>query len=153
MNDKERKHLSKYLSLHLRHRPDRLNLTLEPGGWVLVHDLLNACHQDGKSITTEQLDEIVSQCDKQRFAFNDARDKIRANQGHSVEVDLQLTPVTPPPLLYHGTSTDHLASILKQGIQRLKTPRAFVQRYGDRNASRHASWKGDRSFDHNGDHA
>src|SRR5436190_19299811 len=89
---------SKYLSKHLRHRPDRLGLTLAPGGWVEVSDLLAACATHGMKITREELEEVVAQNNKQRFAFDETGTLIRANQGHSVDIDLQLEPVEPPEL-------------------------------------------------------
>ena len=85
------------LSKHLRHEPRRLGLTLEEGGWVTVEALLAGCSRAGMPLTRSELEEVVAQNDKRRFAFEDTGLKIRANQGHSVEVDLQLTPVVPPP--------------------------------------------------------
>jgi putative RNA 2'-phosphotransferase len=119
MNDQTRVRLSKYLSRHLRHAPEDLGLTLQAGGWVDVDQLLAACQRDGKRITQEDLVEIVQKCDKQRFAFDETNTRIRANQGHSTEVDLQLEPQTPPDILYHGTSSNVLSAILKTGIARM----------------------------------
>src|SRR6267142_1982523 len=90
--------ISKYLSKHLRHQPERLGLRLDEGGWVNVTDLLNACARNHFPITRKELDEVVASNDKQRFSFDDDGTRIRANQGHSVEVDLQLEPVEPPAL-------------------------------------------------------
>lgn len=112
MNARERIRLSKFLSRHLRHAPEDIGLTLEEGGWVDVEDLLAACASARVHVTREQLNLVVARCEKQRFAFDDTGTRIRANQGHSVEVDLQLTPATPPDILYHGTATRNLASIL-----------------------------------------
>ncbi len=86
--------ISKYLSLHLRHQPEKLGLTLEPGGWVAVDDLLVACSAHRFPITRAALEEVVAGNDKQRFAFDQTGKKIRASQGHSVAVDLQLEPAT-----------------------------------------------------------
>jgi putative RNA 2'-phosphotransferase len=119
MNDRERIRLSKYLSRHLRHAPEDLGLTLQEGGWVPVADLLAACADARVPISREQLNVIVARCEKQRFAFDDTGTRIRANQGHSVEVDLQLAPATPPDILYHGTATRNLDSILATGLQRM----------------------------------
>lgn len=108
--------ISKYLSKHLRHEPERLGLTLGPGGWVAVDDLLAACNRAGVTLGRAALDEIVERNSKRRFAFDPTGTLIRAQQGHSVEVDLQLEPETPPPTLYHGTPVDNVESILRDGL-------------------------------------
>src|SRR5271157_1542776 len=82
--------ISKYLSKYLRHAPHELGLTLQPGGWVPVDDLLAAAEKNGFPITYDDLVECVETNDKQRFAIDVTGELIRANQGHSVEVDLQL---------------------------------------------------------------
>ena len=111
--------LSKYLSRILRHQPQEAGLTLEPGGWVDVLSLIaNAKKYNNVRITRQALEEVVHNNDKQRFAFNATGDKIRANQGHSVEIDLQLQPVVPPAELYHGTAKSSLGPILREGIQK-----------------------------------
>jgi putative RNA 2'-phosphotransferase len=88
--------ISKYLAKHLRHAPEALGLTLQPGGWVPGDDLLAASEQTGFTISYDELIECVESNDKKRFSFDDAGDLIRANQGHSVEVDLQLEVKEPP---------------------------------------------------------
>ena len=95
---------SKWLSKHLRHSPQKVGLTLEEGGWVAVADLLRAANDNYMSLTFSQLQEVVKSNDKQRFSFDSTGQKIRANQGHSIEVDLQLQTQTPPDILYHGTA-------------------------------------------------
>jgi putative RNA 2'-phosphotransferase len=105
--------VSKYLSRHLRHQPERLGLTLEPGGWVRVDELLRAA-----SITRDELEEVVARNDKQRFSFDETGARIRANQGHSVEVDLGLQPADPPAVLFHGTAERNLPSIRQHGLER-----------------------------------
>ena len=90
--------VSKYLSKHLRHEPERLGLALAPGGWVPVADLLAACAADQFPISREELLEVVTQNDKRRFAFDPTGTLIRANQGHSTSVDLRLEPAEPPAL-------------------------------------------------------
>jgi putative RNA 2'-phosphotransferase len=107
---------SKWLSKHLRHQPERIGITLEEGGWIEVEILLKAAHRYSMMITREQLDEIVLKNDKQRFSFDESGLKIRANQGHSVEVDLQLDPQTPPDVLLHGTGKQNHDSILRDGL-------------------------------------
>jgi hypothetical protein len=95
--------VSKYLAKYLRHAPQELGLTLQPGGWVPVDDLLTAAEQNGFPISYDELVDCVETNDKQRFAFDMSGELIRANQGHSVEVDLQLEEREPPEVLYHGT--------------------------------------------------
>ena len=111
--------ISKFLSYHLRHRPDLLGLELAPGGWVEVEKLLQAAKQRKFPITLAELRQIVKENDKQRFSFSEDGNLIRANQGHSIRVDLQLKPVTPPNVLYHGTYRQAVASIQKQGLKKM----------------------------------
>jgi putative RNA 2'-phosphotransferase len=119
MNGQRRVHVSKYLSLHLRHHPERLGLTLEPGGWVSVAEFLAACARQNFPLSREELDEVVATSDKKRFAFDEARTSIRANQGHSTAVDLQLEPATPPDVLYHGTAECFLEAIQRDGLLKM----------------------------------
>ena len=116
INDQRLVRLSKYLSKHLRHQPQRLGLVLLPGGWVAVDDLLAACARNQMPISRAQLDEVVARNDKQRFAFDASGTMIRANQGHSVEVDLGLDPAEPPPVLYHGTGERSANAIMRSGL-------------------------------------
>jgi putative RNA 2'-phosphotransferase len=109
---------SKYLSRHLRHDPARLGLTLEPGGWVAVDALLRACADHSFALTREELEEVVRRNDKRRFSFDASGTRIRANQGHSVEIDLGLEPVAPPEVLYHGTGIGSVDSIMRGGLER-----------------------------------
>jgi putative RNA 2'-phosphotransferase len=111
--------ISKYLSKHLRHEPERLGLTLAPGGWVPVDELLAACARNHFPVTREQLHEVVAQNDKQRFAFDPTGTLIRANQGHSAAVDLQLVPTTPPPVLYHGTAQQNVDGVRRDGLRKM----------------------------------
>jgi putative RNA 2'-phosphotransferase len=112
--------VSKFLSKHLRHAPEALGLTLEPGGWVSVDELLRASERAGFAIAYDELLACVETSDKQRFAFDDTGDRIRANQGHSVAVDLQLDAKQPPDVLYHGTVERFLAAILAEGLKKGK---------------------------------
>ncbi|MGW0332386.1 RNA 2'-phosphotransferase [Streptomyces sp. NPDC003011] len=107
--------VSKYLSKHLRHQPERIGLTLDEGGWVEIDTLIDAAATHGFRFTREELDHVVAANDKQRFAIDGTR--IRASQGHSVEVDLGLAPATPPPYLYHGTVDRHLDAIRAEGLR------------------------------------
>src|SRR4051812_43163854 len=113
MNDKQRTRASKVLSKHLRHDPCGLGLTLETGGWVSVDALLDGCGRAGMPLSRDELAEIVAGNDKQRFAFDETRTRIRANQGHSVEVDLRLEPTEPPAVLFHGTGADTVPVVLR----------------------------------------
>ncbi|HKT38938.1 MAG TPA: RNA 2'-phosphotransferase [Ktedonobacterales bacterium] len=120
MEEKRLVKLSKYLSRHLRHQPEALGLTLDPGGWVAVDALLVAMRRNGVAISRADLEEIVARNNKQRFAFDESGQRIRANQGHSVLVDLQLTPLPPPDALYHGTSRDVIGAILRDGLRKMR---------------------------------
>ncbi|MCI0489589.1 MAG: RNA 2'-phosphotransferase [Blastocatellia bacterium] len=112
--------VSKYLSKHLRHQPKRLGLALAPGGWVEVAELLAACARSGFSISREELDEVVARNDKKRFSFDQTGVMIRANQGHSVDIDLQLAPSLPPEVLYHGTGHKNVEVILREGLRKMR---------------------------------
>jgi len=109
--------VSRYLSRHLRHDPGRLGLELDPGGWVGVDELLAACAARGFALSRTELEEVVARNDKSRFALDAGARRIRASQGHSVPVDLGLAPVTPPPRLFHGTSTGRVEAILRDGLR------------------------------------
>jgi putative RNA 2'-phosphotransferase len=111
--------ISKYLSKHLRHQPERLGLELLPGGWVDVDTLLLAASQDGFEISLSDLHQVVLTNDKQRFAFDFSGLLIRANQGHSITVDLQLPVRIPPALLYHGTYSKAVENILATGLNKM----------------------------------
>ncbi len=112
--------ISKFLSKHLRHAPEDIDIRLEAGGWVNVDTLLEACAKHGMRISRETLNQVVSDNSKQRFGFDETGTRIRANQGHSTNVDLEFKALTPPETLYHGTATRFLPSILETGIQRMK---------------------------------
>ena len=112
--------VSRYLSKYLRHTPQELGLTLQPGGWVPMDDLLAAAEKNGFPISYDELVDCVETNDKQRFAFDVSGELIRANQGHSVEVDLQLEEREPPETLYHGTVERFPPSILQEGLVRGK---------------------------------
>lgn len=112
--------VSKFLSLVLRHQPQRAGLVLDEAGWVAVDDLLAGCARCGVVLDREGLEQIVRESDKQRFALSEDGQRIRANQGHSVKVSLGLEPVTPPAVLYHGTVDRFVASIRAEGLRRGK---------------------------------
>ncbi|MES2597575.1 MAG: RNA 2'-phosphotransferase [Verrucomicrobiota bacterium] len=111
---------SKFLSLVLRHQPHSAYVTLDPAGWVDVSALLAGCVRAGKRLSREDLNHIVTTNAKKRFEFSEDGTRIRASQGHSVEVDLDYTPQTPPVVLYHGTATRFLDSIRTQGLLKMQ---------------------------------
>ena len=120
MTDKEIIRTSKFLSLVLRHQPERVGLKLDSAGWTTVTELLEAVNRHGVALTLEQLKHIVATSNKKRFAFNDEGTRIRASQGHSIDVDLQYAPQVPPELLYHGTATRFLDSIREKGLLKME---------------------------------
>jgi len=120
MTEKEIIKTSKFLSLILRHEPERAGLKLGDAGWVGVDELLQAVNSHGVTLTLDQLKHIVATSDKKRFAFSDDGQRIRASQGHSIEVDLQYPPQIPPEVLYHGTAERFLDSIRQQGLQKME---------------------------------
>lgn len=119
MTDKETIRTSKFLSLILRHEPAKVGLRLGEAGWVAVSELLAAVNRHGAPLTLEQLKHIVATSDKKRFAFSEDGQRIRASQGHSVDVDLQYPPQQPPEILYHGTASRFLEGIRKDGLQKM----------------------------------
>jgi putative RNA 2'-phosphotransferase len=114
--EKNIKSTSKFLSLVLRHKPEEIGLLLDENGWVSVNELIQKMNAKGNDIDIDLLNEIAETNDKKRFAFNDDKTKIRASQGHSIEIDLALEPSVPPNILYHGTATRFVKSILKEGL-------------------------------------
>lgn len=107
--------VSKYLSKHLRHQPEQIRLVLDEGGWVAIDTLIAAAAAHGFPFTRDELDHVVATNDKRRFAVEGTR--IRASQGHSVQVDLGLPTATPPAYLYHGTVARALDAIRAQGLK------------------------------------
>ncbi|XOV66507.1 MAG: RNA 2'-phosphotransferase [Fluviicola sp.] len=112
----DHKHISKFLSFVLRHKPEEIGIELTEDGWVHTRTLLDAMNRNGKSITIETLEAVVATNSKKRFAFNEDKTMIRANQGHSVKVELGYTEQSPPEMLYHGTATKNLESIAEKGL-------------------------------------
>jgi putative RNA 2'-phosphotransferase len=110
--------ISKFLSLILRHKPEEIGLVLDENGWAELAELVRLSNQYGKRLTRQLVEEVVARNEKQRFTISPDGAKIRANQGHSVEVDLGLAPVEPPELLFHGTVERFLDSIRLQGLRR-----------------------------------
>ena len=109
--------LSKFISLVLRHKPDAAGITLDEHGWANVDELLAGVNHSGRKINMEILEEIVKTDSKQRYSFNQDKTKIRANQGHSLSVDLGFREQEPPEFLYHGTASRFVGAILAEGLK------------------------------------
>lgn len=116
--------LSKFVSYILRHNPASINIELDSRGYANVDALIEGIRKKGYDINKEILESIVQNDEKQRYAFNEDKSKINANYGHSIDVKLDLKTANPPEILYHGTSKDFVANILKEGIK--KQNRQFV---------------------------
>ncbi|MEO0470420.1 MAG: RNA 2'-phosphotransferase [Bacteroidota bacterium] len=110
---------SRFLSLVLRHKPETINLQLDPQGWVDVDVLLGKLAAAGRATTREELNEIVRTNNKKRFAFSEDRTKIRASQGHSVTVELGYEAIEPPELLYHGSAKQYIDLIRQEGLKKM----------------------------------
>jgi putative RNA 2'-phosphotransferase len=108
---------SKFLSYVLRHNPTAIGLEPDPGGWAEVAELIRRAAEAGVQLDADRIKAVVRTSDKQRFRLSEDGTRIRANYGHSFDVDLGLEPVAPPERLYHGTATRFLESILEHGIQ------------------------------------
>ncbi|WP_284462644.1 RNA 2'-phosphotransferase [Chryseobacterium sp.] len=119
MNEIEIKKISKFLSLILRHQPESIGLNLDENGWADVEELRTKSAKKRMHFTLEELDEVVETNNKKRFAFNDDKTKIRASQGHSIDIDLALEALQPPEFLYHGTAETNISSILEKGIEKI----------------------------------
>ncbi len=112
------KKTSVFISLILRHKPDVIGISLDEHGWANVWELINGINKTGKySIDMPMLEEIVRTDNKQRYSFNEDRSKIRANQGHSINVDVELKEAVPPEILYHGTGQKYVYPINKEGLK------------------------------------
>lgn len=122
--------ISKFLSLVLRHKPETIDLELDENGWADTNFLIHGMLKANYSIDIKNLKNIVESSDKQRFKFNDDFSKIRANQGHSINVDLTLEQKLPPEILFHGTATRNIDAINRNGL--LKQNRHHVHLSSDR---------------------
>ena len=109
--------LGRFLSLVLRHNPGAAGISLDGHGWADVEELLAGVNRTGRRIDKNTLERIVRENNKQRYAFNEDHTKIRANQGHSLQVDVELKPTKPPRYLYHGTASRFLPKIQREGIR------------------------------------
>lgn len=117
MEGNRNKKLSVFLSLVLRHHPDAAGIKLDQHGWADVEELLKGIKQTGRTINRERLEEIVRTDEKGRYSFDETGKKIRANQGHSVSVDVEFEEKLPPQFLYHGTASRFLRQIFAEGLK------------------------------------
>lgn len=111
---------SRFLSLVLRHRPDVIGLRLDDQGWAGIDELIRLANQHGRPLSRSFVARVVSGNDKQRFAISSDGERIRARQGHSIEVDLGLPPAIPPEKLFHGTASDFVSAIRGEGLKRMQ---------------------------------
>lgn len=125
---KDEKETSKYISLILRHKPETIGISLDEHGWADVQELIKGVSKT-HPLDMEGLVRIVEEDEKQRYSFNDDRTMIRANQGHSIPVDVELEEVVPPEILYHGTGEKYVSSIDEQGL--IPKSRLYVHISGD----------------------
>ena len=123
---------SKFLALILRHKPEVIGITLNKHGWANVSELINGINKQQK-FDMDMLEDIVANDNKQRYSFNDDKTLIRANQGHSIQVDVELEESVPPDILYHGTGEKYVSSILQNGL--LPKSRLYVHLSTDYNTA------------------
>jgi len=139
--DKQIKHISKLMSLVLRHKPETIGLQLDENGWANVEELVQKINQHGIEVSIDLINTVVDTNDKKRFSFSEDKTLIRANQGHSLEVELDLKIVVPADNLYHGTAERFLENILQEGLtkqqrqhvhlsQQKETAKAVGSRHG-----------------------
>ena len=117
---KEEVKISKFVSLVLRHKPEHIGLTLSKDGWANVYELIEKIKAAGRNINKDILERVVLYNDKKRFSFNENHTLIRANQGHSINVDLGFEEKEPPEILFHGTSINNIESIKQDGIKKME---------------------------------
>ncbi len=125
---KDDKETSKYISLILRHKPETIGISLDEHGWADVWELIRGVSKT-HPLNMDSLVRIVEEDEKQRYSFNEDRTLIRANQGHSIPVDVELEQVVPPEILYHGTGEKYVSSIDEQGL--IPKSRLYVHISGD----------------------
>ena len=118
INEKQLIHLSKFLSLVLRHKPETIGIELDKKGYADVEDLIVKANSHEIKIDRETLNFIVKNNSKKRFSYNETGDRIRASQGHSVNTDLGYTSQKPPEILFHGTSEKSIDAVLKVGLSK-----------------------------------
>lgn len=113
------KRISKFMSYVLRHRPDAIALNMNPQGWVDLDELIEKMNQKGYTVDVATIQTVVAENNKQRFKLDLEGRRIRANQGHSIAVDVELEQKTPPSILYHGSAQKNEGSILKEGLKKM----------------------------------
>ena len=124
---------SRFISLILRHKPEVIGITLDEHGWADVSELIEGINKTRK-LDMEGLERIVAEDEKQRYSFNEDKTLIRANQGHSIPVDVELKKEEPPEILYHGTATKYEDAIDKEGL--IHKSRLYVHLSGDEETAR-----------------
>lgn len=129
MTSKEDMRISKFISLILRHKPEEIGLELDEYGYINTSDLIYGLNRKGYEVIISDIERIVVEDNKQRYSFNHDKSKIKANQGHSISVNLELEAKEPPKILYHGTSTRFSESICNEGIK--KQSRQYVHLSAD----------------------
>jgi putative RNA 2'-phosphotransferase len=133
MTEKQIKGISKFLSYILRHNPQSIGLKLDKEGWADVNELMEKSKTDYNTLTKELLDIVVSTNEKKRFAFNEDGSKIRASQGHSIDIELKLETQQPPEFLYHGTVEGFLENIKTEGLKKMN--RQYVHLSADKDTA------------------
>jgi putative RNA 2'-phosphotransferase len=118
ISDKEIRHISKFLSLVLRHQPQLIGIRLDQNGWTSVDELIRRSNEYGVKFDKDLLHHVVATNSKKRFAINETGDKIRASQGHSIKIELGYISQQPPEILYHGTAEKFVPSILQTGLEK-----------------------------------
>ena len=127
------KDMGKFISLILRHKPETVGITLDEHGWANVDELISGIAKR-QYFDMSMLEEIVATDSKQRYSFNEGKTLIRANQGHSISVDVELEKAMPPEYLYHGTGEKYVSSIVVQGL--LPKSRLYVHLSSDNNTAK-----------------
>ncbi|WP_329130510.1 RNA 2'-phosphotransferase [Streptomyces sp. NBC_01476] len=117
MDEKRTVRVSRFLSMVLRHRPEAVGIVLDEAGWVDVDELIAACATRGRRFSRAELDHVVATNNKKRFAYSPDGRRIRASQGHSVEVRLGLAAAVPPDVLFHGTAAASVGAIMREGLK------------------------------------
>ena len=141
INLKRTKNASKFLSLLLRHKPETIGLVLDKNGWAIIDEIIEKSGKKGRALTRQLIDAAVAENNKKRFAISEDGLKIRARQGHSIKVDVELKEMVPPAELYHGTADKNMTSILNSGLnsgkrlhvhlsQDVETAKSVGQRHG-----------------------
>ncbi|MBR9760988.1 RNA 2'-phosphotransferase [bacterium] len=133
---KSQSRLSRTLSLILRHDPGVIGLILDDHGWARIDELLDCLNRKGKRVDRDLLEKIVAESDKQRFRISKDGKRVRANQGHSILIELNFEEKDPPQWLYHGTASRFMNAIEREGLQ--KQSRHHVQLSGDKDTARKA---------------